>query len=150
MNEKAVTNQWNIWREYVIELVEEVPEHKIDVIPEGFNNNIRWNMGHLLVGWDDVVTKTLEQQRRLPEEYHLMFGDGSSPSDWKETPPSYKELVSHLKDQPKEFSLLIEGNLNAPLKHSFFQMNSLGEMCQFLTAHESLHLGTMNSIRKII
>ncbi|TFB21782.1 DinB family protein [Filobacillus milosensis] len=150
LNEEAVLNQWNLWRSWVVAIIDMVPEEHYDVIPEPYRNNIRWNAGHLLVGFDDVVASTLGTERQLSDKYHIMFPRESSPTDWTEEPPSMIEIKEKLKQQPEELGEAVKGKLDTPLKQEFMGMKTLGEMLQFLTAHDALHLSTMNSIRRLL
>ncbi|SEQ51463.1 DinB family protein [Piscibacillus halophilus] len=150
MHEETVLNQWKLWRSWVVGFIDIVPEEHYDEIPEPFKNNIRWNAGHLLVGFDDVVASALGTERQLSEKYHMMFPRGSSPADWKEEPPAMEEIKEKLRRQPEELEELIKGKLDTPLKKEFMGMNTLGEAIQFLSAHDALHLSTMNAMRRIL
>lgn len=57
-----------------------LPQH-LDQIPDGFNNSIRWNLGHLLAAWDHGIFPKLGRERRIPDAYHHMFPSGTSPLD---------------------------------------------------------------------
>lgn len=150
MNEEAILNQWKLWRSWVVGLIDMVPEEHYDVIPEPFKNNIRWNAGHLLVGFDDAVSSALGTERKLSVKYHTMFPRDSSPADWTEEPPTMAEIKDKLDQQPEELEAIVKGKLDTPLKHEFMGMKTLGEMIQFLTAHDALHLSTMNTMRRIL
>ncbi len=71
----------------------------LDVVPEGFKNNINWNIGHILVGWEHATFSNLGRSRLLPEGYHSMFPTGSSPVYWVETADSIRTqqfVLDHL------------------------------------------------------
>ncbi len=86
-----------MWRSWTVNSVEGLTEEVLGYIPEHHRNNIRWNMGHILVGWDHAVFSTLGMERRMPLQYHLMFPRESSPAGWKGQPPPYDEMLLHLK-----------------------------------------------------
>ncbi|MEF2968555.1 DinB family protein [Paenibacillus sp. M1] len=39
----------------------------IDVVPEGFNNSIRWNLGHILVAWDYGIFPKINEPLKAPK-----------------------------------------------------------------------------------
>jgi len=122
----------------------------IDIIPEGFNNNIRWNLGHVLVTWDEGIYNSLSMKRVLPKDYDSFFKRGSKPSEWEKQPPSFDEITERLEIQTEQIINACRGKLDLPLKFDFLGMKTLGEMFVFLIAHESLHMGVISSIRKVI
>ncbi|WP_408009753.1 DinB family protein [Pseudalkalibacillus sp. A8] len=148
MNEEQVFEQFRMWRSWTVRSVEGLTDEILDYIPEHHRNNIRWNMGHILVGWDHTVFATLEMERRMPLQYHLMFPRESSPADWKEHPPSFEELLQNLKEQPDEIIEVSRGKLEEPLKRGFLHMKTLGEMFLFHMNHEALHMGTINMLKR--
>ncbi|WP_374934851.1 DinB family protein [Neobacillus driksii] len=40
-------NQLESYRSYILVVLENVSREEAEVIPKGFNNNIRWNLGHI-------------------------------------------------------------------------------------------------------
>lgn len=125
-------------------------EELIDVIPTGFLNNIRWNIGHILVGWDHAIFTNLKQERLLPHQYHSMFPTGSIPSHWREAPPSLIELRKSLIYQQDDIINATRGRLEERLVEPFLHMNTIGEIILFQLAHEALHAGVITSIRRCL
>src|SRR5690606_19857336 len=55
---------------------------RADVIPPGWNNNLRWHLGHLVVT-PRMLTHTLRGEPiGLVRDYRKAFAKGSSPADW--------------------------------------------------------------------
>ncbi|MFG6113838.1 DinB family protein [Halobacillus sp. MO56] len=148
MNEEQVFAQWKMWRGWLLELLRELPEEQWDEIPGHHTNNIRWNAGHILVGWDHTICTHLKQERMLPLRYHLMFPRDSRPEDWKGNPPAKQELIMHLEQQPDKLIELSKNKLDSALEEPFLHMRTLGEMFLFHISHESLHLSAISMINK--
>ena len=55
----------NLRRTETLELAKSLPIEIIDLIPEGFSINIRWNLGHILVAWDHEFIQ-IWRQKHLP------------------------------------------------------------------------------------
>ena len=70
---------------------------KLQIRPEGFNNTIRWHIGHVLTATE--VFMFGKEFKQLPTEYPGMFGYGSRPSKWKTEGPSLEVLTTQLKNK---------------------------------------------------
>lgn len=50
MKEEQLFQQMKLWRNWTVEFLLTIPEKLADQVPEGHNNSIRWNAGHILTG----------------------------------------------------------------------------------------------------
>lgn len=76
---EVLFTQLENYRSYILGVVENVTEEEAEVIPKGFNNNIRWNLGHIYLDqylWIQAVTK---EKADVPESFNGWFGYGTSP-----------------------------------------------------------------------
>ncbi|MFD0589916.1 DinB family protein [Paenibacillus sp. GCM10027627] len=133
-------------REETIAFAESVPSHRLDAIPEGFNNSIRWNLGHLLAAWDHGIFPKIGEAWRIPANYHSLFPRGTSPRDWKETPPSISEIVSGLRRQKEDVSAELPHRLADALAEPFLNMSAMSDMLEFLLCEEQHHQKAIKSI----
>lgn len=150
MTEEQLFLQMKMWRKWTVEFLRNIPEEIADQIPRGHNNNIRWNTGHILIGWDHSIFPAVNMERQMPLSYHLIFSDGSKPADWTKQPPLMEELVKQLEDQVILIEQACKGHLDNPLKEPFLGMRTLGDMVLFNMNHESLHMGTIKSMKQIL
>lgn len=150
MREGQLFEQMKLWRDWTVEFLRTIPEAYVDIIPEGHNNSIRWNAGHILIGWDNTMFPAVNEQKKIPLSYHLLFPSGSNPGDWKEQSPSMNKLINHLEEQPFRIEQVCSGHLNDPLKESFLGMKTLGDMVVFHMNHENLHMGLIKSMKQIL
>lgn len=133
-------------REETIQFALRIPADKLDLIPEGFNNSIRWNLGHLLAAWDHGIFPKLGDSWRIPKPYHYLFPNGTSPRDWREAPPSLKDIVRVMKEQKEQVTEALPPHLHSPLKEPFLNMASMAEMLEFLLNEEQHHQKKMRAI----
>ena len=69
-------------------------EEEANIIPAGFHNNIRWNLGHLYLDqylWIEALTK--EKDAEL-DVFMKRFGFGTSPNHFDKKTPTFEELKS--------------------------------------------------------
>ncbi|CAM5180756.1 DinB family protein OS=Ureibacillus acetophenoni OX=614649 GN=SAMN05877842_103228 PE=4 SV=1 [Ureibacillus acetophenoni] len=60
-------NQIKSYREHVLYLLDELSEQTAEEIPTGYNNNIRWNAGHIYTDqykWIEHLTKEKTEVKR--------------------------------------------------------------------------------------
>ncbi|ALC85478.1 DinB superfamily protein [Bacillus sp. FJAT-22090] len=131
--------------------IKTIPEEIADIVPKGFNNNIRWNFGHIAYIQEKLVYGVLGEKMSVPNEYEELFSAGTKPADWKKTPPSLAEISVVLSEQKLRINKSLQGNLYKELPKPFtnkagITFNTLGETFLFSFYHEALH---MEAIKRI-
>ncbi|WP_134687119.1 DinB family protein [Brevibacillus migulae] len=151
---QTIIHTSKVIRQVVIGQVQAISEEQLDVQPKGFNNTIRWNVGHMIYWMDQYSTLCFDSPSRIPDQYEALFASGTKPSSWTTAPPSKEELLQLLTMQLSRLSELTPEMLNAPLKSPYimgpFQFDTAGELFNFALVHEGVHLGTVSSQLKLI
>lgn len=150
MNEKQIFNKFIKVRTETLELAKSIPVEIIDLVPEGFSNNIRWNLGHILVAWDHGIYPNLKQERRETLHYHSIFPKGTYPSLEAET-PAFEEILNKLEVQLESIIENSMSKLEEPLIVPFIpRIKTLRNMFQFHIKHEEHHLKCIQNIMNSI
>ncbi|MDP4096802.1 DinB family protein [Paenibacillus sp. P96] len=153
MTHSAISTS-KVLRQIVIGQVQAIPEERFDIQAEGFNNTIRWNIGHVIYWMDKYSTLSFASLSAVPDHYASLFNSGTKPSDWEITPPSKEELVNLLSSQLSRFAALtpeiLDAKLEAPFVMGPFQFDTAGELFNFALMHEATHLGTISSQLKCV
>lgn len=151
---EMIINTAKILRQVVMQQVQAIPEELFDIQPEGFNNTIRWNVGHMIYWMDKYSTLSFGSASAIPDTYDALFNSGTKPSDWTITPPSKEEIVEILTDQFSRIAELtpelLGEKLSSPYTFGPFQFNIAGELFNFALIHEAIHLGTISSQLKLL
>ncbi|WP_419872667.1 DinB family protein [Candidatus Pristimantibacillus sp. PTI5] len=151
-----IMKQFNMTRETLLKSIRDISETDADVMPNGFNNTIRWNIGHILTSADRsfVIAKLTA---KLPPHYKPLFLTGTTPKNWTIEAPSLQELLSQLEEQKQAmqeiFSDRLDEKLETPLKLSLYEgyeLDSIGEVLNFFVFHEAMHLGYINALKRTI
>jgi hypothetical protein len=141
-------------RQVVLQQVRAIPEELLDIQTAGFNNTIRWNIGHMIYWMDKYSSLSFGSPSAIPDSYATLFNSGTKPSDWTVAPPPKEELVELLTAQLSLLSELapeIMGKeLSAPHALGPFQFSLAGELFNFALIHEAIHLGTISSQLKVL
>lgn len=153
--EQTILHHMDTVRGITIKSIEKIPEEIADVVPKGFNNNIRWNFGHIAVVQERLIYNVLGEKLNLPNEYQELFGPGTKPADWKETPPSLTDISVILTEQVARIKEFVPGNFSEKLPEPFtnrmgITFYMLGETLLFSFYHEAMHMETIKRLYKTI
>jgi hypothetical protein len=141
-------------RTVLLQQMQAIPEELFDIQPEGFQNTIRWNLGHMIYWMDKYSDLSYGLPSEIPASYEELFNTGTKPSDWTIAPPSKEEMIQVLTSQLSSISELTTEMLSKKLSTPFalgpFSFNTPGELLIFKLIHESFHLGTISSQLKVL
>ena len=142
-------------RKAFIKLIDELSLEQLNEIPAGFNNNIIWNFGHIVVS-----TQTLCYVRTG------IWGDSSAvkyvDAYAKGTKPSYfvdQKEVDELKDLALSTILLIQADVTGgkfisttPYETATYgsQLTNIEEILLTTIGHDNLHFGYAVAQKRII
>ncbi|WNB91187.1 DinB family protein [Bacillus sp. NEB1478] len=141
---------FELTRDFFLKNIESMSAEMADIQPEGFNNNIRWHVGHVLVTAEYFMFGYPEKSKALPVDYIQLFNRGTSPADWKGEVPSLQELTTQLKDQLERIKEIPAERFQDQLKQPFFGLNTVGELAVFANYHETYHSGQLHAMKKVI
>ena len=122
-------------------------------IPDGFDNNIVWNVGHLIVVQQLICYQLSDVPMHVSKEQVRLYKTGTSPADWTQT-PDISQLLKQLTEMPKLFA----DDLAAQKFKKYRQfttstgisLKSLDDAIAFNHFHEGLHLGFILAIRNFL
>lgn len=122
-------------------------------IPEGFRNNVWWNIAHVVVTQQILVYKFGGVQMRVPEEMVTKFMKGTVP-DGTATDQEIKSVADLLIDTiewtKQDFDAGLFKGYKAYKTSAGFQLNSLEDAISFNLYHEGLHMAAIISLRKML
>jgi hypothetical protein len=151
---QSILHTSKVLRQIVIGQVQGITEERFDIQLDGFNNSIRWNVGHMIYWMDKYSILCFAFPSAIPDHYAALFNSGTKPSDWTITPPTKDELIRMLTMQLSCLSELtpemLDEELQSPYALGPFQFLSAGELFNFALIHEAIHLGTISSQFKIV
>ncbi|MBE1440742.1 DinB family protein [Paenibacillus sp. OAS669] len=151
MREEFVFSLITRTRDKLLKQAEQCPEQLRSTIPEGFNNSILWQMGHVLTVTDALVFGMSGHPIECPTTYRSFFGNGTKPADWTEAPPAWDTILEQLKAQPNRVQAVLSGKLSQGIaKENFMKAETIGELLAFHVMHESTHSGMVSGLLKAL
>jgi hypothetical protein len=148
--ENIIFKQIELNRSSTLDLAAGLNEKQADVIPHGFNNNIRWHLGHILTVQERLAFRLIQEPLDLPEELMNMFLNGTKPADWQATPPDLPTLAKLLKEQPGKLRKRLEGRLEEKITVPFKEFNRLDESLIYSIGHEAMHIGYIMALKRAV
>jgi hypothetical protein len=147
---EVLFTQLESYQREVLGVLEDITEEQAEVIPVGFKNNIRWNLGHMYLDqylWIQAVTK---EKICIPEQFHSWFGYGSSPISFEKETPSFQELKELLNAQPLKIKEVYGERLEEEFPPTEMGMHTIEQVLIRTFFHEGMHLQTILDIRKFL
>lgn len=137
----------------ILERLNDLTPAQFNKIPQGFNNNIIWNLGHMIAAQEGILYLRGGHPLRVQQDFYDQYKMGSKPE---------RELSdSEIKDIK---SLLISSldDLDTHVQAGLFQeypnwttrfdvdVSSFEDALDFVIFHEGLHLGCITALKKFI
>lgn len=126
---------------------------QIHTIPQGFKNNIAWNIGHLVVTQQLLHYKLSGLNCLCPDDLIEAHRKGTSPTKTftEQEFEEVKELLLGLPETLEEdFEAGIFENFIEYPTSAGFVLNSLESAIVFNNFHEGIHYGVIRSIKKFL
>jgi hypothetical protein len=140
-------------RKMILELLQNHTLEQLNKVPEGFNNNLIWNVGHIIVAQQVLVYKLSVLPMLISHEMVEKYKNGSRPEQ-EVTQEEFDEIKNLLLDTinktSADYSNGIFREYNEYTTSIGFNLKNTEEAIVYNNFHEGLHIGIMMSIRKFI
>ena len=136
-----------------LNLVEGLTIEQLNKIPEGFNNNIIWNLAHIISAQQALCYRLAGLQPVVDANFVDLFKKGSKPESFID-----EEQLSHIKRMAEATITKLEFDLNDGLFANYqsyttsynVTLNSIDDAVKFVAVHEALHFGYAMAQRKMV
>lgn len=150
---EATFNIWATNRSLYIKLLRSLSLEQLNTIPAGFNNNILWNAGHVLVSQQGLVYRAAGLPMNLPTELVATYRTGTKPSGTA-TQADVDQVVALLEEMQAitraDYAAGKFQSYNAITTSTGFHLASAEDAIVFNNYHEGMHLGTMMAMAKLV
>lgn len=142
------TTRWHMVRE-----INGLSNAELLIIPESRDDNILWNIGHLLCSLSRLTYVFSGYPLPIPEPYLTNFGKGTNALGWV-SPPDPDEVLRLFLEMP--------GRIEADYRAGKFveyktltlggghTVESVEEAIAFHCFHEGLHIGMVISLKRML
>ena len=143
-----------VTRKNVLNSIKNLTIDQLNTIPEGFNNNIMWNVVHLIATQQLLVYGLSGQAFKVSKDLINAYRKGTAPSETvtEEQFDEYKKLFFSTIDQMEEdYNNGLFGDNFKTYPTSFgITLEKLEDAITFNNAHEAMHLGNILSMKKLV
>lgn len=149
----AVIKAWRTIRKIYMAQLDKFSIDQLNKVPEKFNNNIIWNIGHVIATQQSLVYKASGLPMHIPEDFFNRYKPGTKPSE----PVSKVELeeIKLLLTSPVEKTEadLASGKFLTYTERTTmtgFHLGNLQDALVFNNYHEGMHIAYINSIARFV
>lgn len=140
-------------RNILLKFLENNSLEQLNTIPEGFSNNLIWNIGHIVVVQQMLVYNLSGLPMFISDEMVEKYKKGTKP----ETPVTQEEveqlkklLYATLEQTKQDFANGVFKEYKAFTTMSGFNIGNAQEAMEFNNYHEGVHTGVMMRIHKFL
>jgi hypothetical protein len=126
---------------------------QLNVIPEGFSNNLIWNLGHVVVAQQMLVYKLSGLPMMVSDEMVEKYKKGTKPeqeANQAEVDEIKALLFGTITQTQADFENKIFKNYAEYTTSPGYVLKNAKDAMTFNSFHEGLHLGVMMSIGKLV
>ena len=137
----------------LLNLVEDLTSEQLLKIPTNFNNNILWNLAHLVATQQILHYKLSNLDVLINETLVNENKKGSSPASWTLTPDilEIKNLLVELPNKlEKDYKMGIFQNFKSYKTSMGFELNNIEDSIEFNNAHEGIHIGSIIALKNLV
>lgn len=141
-------------RKSFIKIIESISLEDLNKIPKGFNNNIIWNIGHIVVSQQLLAYKLSGLPMIVNDELVDKYRKDSKPEGVvsQEEVDEIKDLLMTTIDKTKEdYSNNVFKNYNEyTVSTTGNTLTNIDEAFEFILFHEGIHLGYVLALLKTL
>lgn len=127
-----------------------------DILPDGCRNNLRWQLGHILLTQQLLILTLSGRELTVSDEWRAWFAKGSSPADFSDNTPDWAELLGQMDALGEAVTGFVgkhEPDIALPKPYQTSTgplLKTLGDAAHFSCVHEGLHTGVIMAYRRLI
>ncbi|GIP53908.1 DinB family protein [Paenibacillus vini] len=148
-------DQLHFVRKNTMKLVVGLSEEQSEVVIEGMNNHIKWNLGHLYFVLERNAFHFIGEEMSLPDHFEELYRPGSKPGNEPYPVPSLDEITELLGGQTQRIEKRLGKRLQEKALQSYttssgLLLTTVEEFLNFCLYHEGMHFEKIKWINKMI
>ncbi|GAB3166395.1 DinB family protein [Telluribacter humicola] len=150
---EAVLKAWKTSRTIYLDFINNYTAEQLNKIPDGFNNTLIWNIGHVIVAQQSLIYRGSNLPMNISDSLVDLYKPGTkptapvSPTEINELKSLLTSLIEQTEEELKSGKFV---TYNERMTVTGFHLGSLKDALEFNNYHEGIHLGYMMSLRKFV
>lgn len=140
-------------RLHLLQLLNDVTVNQLNEVPPGFNNNIIWNLAHLVAAQQGVCYLRAGVKTRIDETFYLRYKPDTKPEgfiDSSEVERIKNLLLSTLDHFVLDHQDRLFQNYHTWTTRYGVTLTTIDDAVQFLLFHEGLHTGYIMALKRAL
>lgn len=140
-------------RTSLLEGIKDLTTEQLNRIPEGFNNNIIWNLGHLVAAQQGICYKRAGLKPLISEEFWGQYGPKSKPQqavNEAEIENIKTLLLITLDELEMDYDKNVFTGYAAWTTSYGIGIADIDDALSFISFHEGLHSGTIMAMKRLV
>ena len=137
----------------LLELVKDLSAEQLNKIPDGFNNNIIWNLAHMIAAQQGVCYLRAGLAPVTGEGFVSIFRSGTKPEGFVIDAGinEIKELMfTTLEQLEDDYANNLFANYTAWTTRYDVELANIDDAINFLPFHEGLHFGYIMAMKRVV
>ncbi|MCC8410950.1 DinB family protein [Mucilaginibacter sp. UR6-1] len=137
----------------LLQLIDSIDIHLLNEVPAGFNNNIAWNLGHIVAAQQGVCYLRAGLQTHISTEMYELYKPGTKPEKFisQAELDDFRDLFTTTLEQlEQDYQNGIFSNYVPWTTRYGVNINNIDEAISFLPFHDGLHHGYILALRRAL
>jgi hypothetical protein len=145
---KACRGKW-------LSTIADLTTDQLNHIPKGFNNNLAWQFGHVIVSQQLLCYRLAGQKMLIDENLVDRYKNGSKPENYISA-DEIEQLKGYLLSTIDQLEIDLEAgifdNFKAYTISTFpgLTLESVNDAIKFIVSHDGLHYGCTMSLKRLV
>ena len=140
-------------RLFLINLIEGISIERLNEIPDGFNNNLVWNFGHVIATQQILCYRNAGVKPVIEDEFIDKYKSGTRPEGFTDenTFGIFKKYLIQTIDKFEEDSatnMFVNYNAFDLKSYPGVRLKNIGDAAKFASFHDGLHVGYSMALKR--
>lgn len=140
-------------RQFLLKVIEDLSPEQLNKIPAGFNNNVIWNIAHLVASQQGVCYKRAGLELLVDGEFFNRYKPDSKPAAYvsqAEIEHIKTILITTIDQFEKDYRQETFRNYPSWTTRYGVELNNIEDALTFLPFHEGLHVGYVMALKRVV
>ncbi|MDB5006836.1 MAG: hypothetical protein JWP45_1229 [Mucilaginibacter sp.] len=137
----------------LINLIKDLSIEQLNEVPAGFNNNLIWNMAHIIAAQQGVCYKRAGLDIRVDENFFQRYKPDTKPDGFMDNTEIEKIsglLLTTIDQLETDYNNNVFTNYTPWTTRYGVQLNNIDNAINFLPFHEGLHFGYIMALKRVV
>ncbi|HMG81412.1 MAG TPA: DinB family protein [Ferruginibacter sp.] len=140
-------------RQYLLNDIKDLTTDQLNEIPAGFNNNIIWNLAHMLATQQGICYARAGIKLVIDQSLFDAYKPGTKPEkfvDANEVAETKKLFIAMVDRLEIDYANNVFTNFTAFTNRYGFEHRHVDDSINFVLYHEGIHFGVINAMMKLV